>query len=274
VLPFIGSSDPWASGAKTDVAWCVLGPNPSIMTLDGTNSWILHGAGASTCAVIDPGPAHPSHRAAILAAAETLDARIEAVLLTHGHPDHAELARDLAQELDVGVRALDPQHRLGDEGLPHGSVMELAGLEIHVVGTPGHTSDSICFAVQSDGILLTGDTVLGRGTTLVAWPDGRLSDYLSSLSRLQDLVGELGITQLLPGHGPMLSHPGAVLDAYLSHRHARLDEVRRAVDEGHVEPAAVVAVVYADVPRAAWPAAEWSVRAQLAYLAQQGELPG
>lgn len=274
VLPFIGSTDPWSSGAKTDAAWCVLGPNPSIMTLDGTNTWILHGEGASTCVVVDPGPADPGHRGAIFAAAAALDARIEAVLLTHGHPDHAQLARQLADEAGVGVRALDPEHRLGDEGLPPGAVLDLAGLELQVIGTPGHTSDSVCLAVRSAGILLTGDTVLGRGTTVVAWPDGRLGDYLDSLRRLRDLVQATGIVHLLPGHGPMLAEPGQVLDAYLSHRQARLDEVRAAVADGHREPAEVVAVVYADVPKAAWPAAEWSVRAQLAYLSDQGELSG
>lgn len=274
VLPFIGSAEPWASGAKTDVAWCVLGPNPSVMTLDGTNTWLLRGEGSPTCLVVDPGPAIPSHREAILDSAEALGARIEGVLLTHGHPDHADLARDLAQEAGVGVRALDPGHRLGDEGLVPGTVIEGAGLELHVVGTPGHTSDSICLVERASGVLLTGDTVLGRGTTVVAWPDGRLGDYLNSLQRLRDLVDEAGVAALLPGHGPMLGRPAAILDAYLSHRQARLDEVRAAVAGGATEPAAVVALVYADVPQAVWPAAEWSVRAQLAYLKERGELPG
>ena len=107
----------------------------------------------------------------------------------------------------------------------------------------------------------------------MAWPDGQLGDYLDSLQRLRDLVDRAGITELLPGHGPMLANPGEVLDAYLQHRQARLEEVRAAVADGHLQPAEVVAVVYADVPRAAWPAAEWSVRAQLAYLAERGELP-
>lgn len=271
-LPFIGSAEAWSGGAKTASAFCVLAPNPSIMTLDGTNTWILHGT-SGTCVVVDPGPADAAHRDAILEAADALDARIEGILLTHGHPDHSELARELADRAGVGVRALDPAHRLGEEGLPPGSILEMAGLELEIIGTPGHTSDSISLVVRSVGALLTGDTVLGRGTTIVAWPDGQLGDYLDSLQRLRDLVDRAGITELLPGHGPMLANPGEVLDAYLQHRQARLEEVRAAVADGHLQPAEVVAVVYADVPRAAWPAAEWSVRAQLAYLAERGELP-
>lgn len=271
-LPFIGSNDPWAGGPKTAAAFCVLAPNPSIMTLDGTNTWILHGPGRG-CLVVDPGPADPVHREAILAAADALDTGIEGILLTHGHPDHSELARELAEVAGVEVRAFDPTHRLGDEGLPPGSILGAAGLELEVIGTPGHTSDSISLLVRSSGELLTGDTVLGRGTTVVAWPDGQLGEYLDSLKRLRELVDREGVVDLLPGHGPMLTSPGEVLDAYLSHRQARLEEVRAAVADGHVEPADIVAVVYAHVPRAAWPAAQWSVRAQLAYLAENGQLP-
>jgi len=106
--------------------------------------------------------------------------------------------------------------------------------------------------------------VLGRGTSLVAWPDGRLGDYLASLERLRRQCAESDT--LLPGHGPALARPREVIDAYLAHRRARLEEVRMVVAQGVSEPSDIVAVVYADVPREIWPAAELTVRAQLEYL--------
>jgi len=237
------------------------------MTLDGTNTWILRAPNAPSCAVVDPGPADPMHLAAILEAAQ--DARIEAILLTHGHPDHSDLVRDLATATGAPVRALDPGHCLGEEGLVAGDVIVAGGLELDVLGTPGHTSDSVCLRIAAEGSLLTGDTVLGRGTTVVAWPDGRLGDYLSSLERLRELAHAGGVRTLLPGHGPLLADPAGILDATLDHRRARLAEVREAVRGGAVEASEVVAIVYRDVPRDVWPAAEWSVRAQLAFLAEQ-----
>jgi glyoxylase-like metal-dependent hydrolase (beta-lactamase superfamily II) len=167
------------------------------------------------------------------------------------------------------VRALDPEHRLGDEGLADGDVVNLGAWTIEVVATPGHSGDSVCLVVPHDGSVLTGDTVLGRGTSLVAWPDGRLADYLDSLRRLREVVDSSGVVRLLPGHGPVLADPGGVLDAYLDHRRARLAEVQEVMASGITEPAAIVEVVYADVPRAVWPAAELTVRAQLDYLQQQ-----
>ena len=266
VLPLRGSTDPWAGGTVTGSAHCVLAPNPSPWTLEGTNTWLLSGPGSEEVVVVDPGPDDPAHLAAIRARAEQ-HGRVAQVLLTHGHVDHAEGARTLAAACRVGVRALDPEHRLGDEGLAGGDVVDLGGWTIEVVATPGHSGDSVSMLVPHDGSVLTGDTVLGRGTSLVAWPDGLLGEYLDSLRRLRDLVDVSGVVRLLPGHGPVVADPGGLLDAYLEHRLARLAEVREVVESGVTEPASIVEVVYADVPTAVWPAAELTVRAQQAYLA-------
>jgi glyoxylase-like metal-dependent hydrolase (beta-lactamase superfamily II) len=192
---------------------------------------------------------------------------VATVLLTHGHVDHSEGARRFAELSGAaGVRALDPAHRLGDEGLVGGDVVAVDGLRIDVVATPGHSGDSLTFVVPEDGAVLTGDTVLGRGTTVVAHPDGRLGEYLDSLRRLRDLAAGEGLTTVLPGHGPVLPRPVEVLEYYLRHREERLAQVRAAVAGGARTPREVVEVVYADVDRVLWPAAELSVRAQLAYL--------
>ena len=120
--------------------------------------------------------------------------------------------------------------------------------------------------------LLTGDTVLGRGTTVIAY-DGNLADYLRSLDRLRALADEAGLRVLLPGHGPLLADPAGTLDYYLAHRRERLAEITAALAAGDRTPAEIVARVYADVDRALWPFARMSVRAQLDYLGSENRLP-
>ncbi|MFC8300620.1 MBL fold metallo-hydrolase [Micromonospora orduensis] len=236
-------------------------PNPGPMTLDGTNTWVLRAPEAECAVVVDPGPADEGHLARI---AE--HGPVGLVLITHGHPDHTEGSARLSELLGgVHVLAVDPAHTIGGEPLTEaGEQLGGYGLDIRLLNTPGHTADSVCFLVEHDGerVVLTGDTILGRGTTVVAHPDGHLGDYLSSLELLSAYTG----IPALPGHGPALADCAAAADFYLAHRRARLDQVRAAVDAGARTPAEVVAVVYADVDRSLWWAAEWSVRAQLEYL--------
>lgn len=262
-------------GWATARALCVLAPNASPMTLDGTNTWIVAEPDSPLAVVIDPGPLDEGHLAAVLAAAEQAGKRVALTLLTHGHPDHAEGAARFAELTRTPVRALDPALRLGDEGLAAGDTVTTGGLDLRVVATPGHTADSLSFLLPADGAVLTGDTVLGRGTTVVAHPEGRLGDYLDSLRRLQALTVDGGVDTVLPGHGPVLGDARGAVEFYLAHRAHRLAQVETAVESGLRTPAEVVARVYADVDRALWPAAELSVRAQLDYLREHGiiELP-
>ena len=260
-----GWTTPWEGGAVGDLATCVLAPNPGPLTLDGTNTWVLAATGGRSV-VVDPGPDDAAHLDQVLATATEGGRRLAVVLLTHGHADHAEGARALAERAAAPVRALDPACRLGAEGLAGGDVVEVDGLEVRVVATPGHSGDSLSFALPADGALLTGDTVLGRGTSVVAHPEGRLGDYLDSLRRLQEESAALGLGVLLPGHGPALGDLPGVLAAYLAHREERLAQVEAAVAAGHTSVESVVASVYAEVDRALWPAAALSVAAQLAFL--------
>ena len=241
--------------AVTPTAGVVLAPNPGPMTLEGTNTWVLRDPSSESCVVVDPGPRTESHLAEVAA-----QGPVDVVLLTHGHADHSEGARRFAELTGASVRALDPAHRLGDEGLCAGDVVAAAGLELRVLATPGHSSDSLSFALVD--AVLTGDTILGRGTTVVAHPDGVLADYLASLRRLR----ELGDITVLPGHGPELASAGLAAEQYLVHREARLGQVRAAVEAGATTAEQVVEVVYADVDHVLWPAATLSVLAQLAYL--------
>ena len=145
----------------------------------------------------------------------------------------------------------------------------MPGAVLEVVETPGHTSDSrSLMIIGDDGVtrLLTGDMVLGRGTTVIMHPDGNLGAYLDSLQVMQTLVAERGVSEILPGHGPVVTDPAGWLAFYREHRMERLDQVRAALAAGDRTPEEVVARVYADVDRSVWPAAALSVRAQLTYL--------
>ncbi|NEW71442.1 MBL fold metallo-hydrolase [Streptomyces rhizosphaericus] len=257
-------------GPATDRTVCVLAPNASPMTLDGTNTWIVAEPDSDLAVVIDPGPLDDAHLEEVIATAERAGRRVAQTLLTHGHPDHAEGAARFAELTRTSVRALDPALRLGDEGLALGDVITTGGLELRVVPTPGHTADSLSFHLPADGAVLTGDTVLGRGTTVVAHPDGRLGDYLDSLRRLRSLAVDDGVDTVLPGHGPVLNDARGAVEYYLAHRANRLAQVETAVENGYRSPSEVVAHVYADVDRSLWPAAELSVRAQLDYLREHG----
>jgi len=215
----------WSGGSFGSRAVCVLADNASPMTLDGTNTWVLREPGGSRSVVVDPGPSSPAHLDAVRAAAGD----VAVVLLTHHHLDHSEAARAFAESVGCGVRALDPAYRLGSEGLGAGDVVAVDGLEVHVVATPGHTADSLSFVLPAEGAVLTGDTVLGRGTTVVAHPDGQLGAYLDSLDRLHGLAETNEIGTIWPGHGPVIDDALGALDYYIAHRAERLQQVEAAV---------------------------------------------
>jgi glyoxylase-like metal-dependent hydrolase (beta-lactamase superfamily II) len=258
------------------------------MTLDGTNTWVLESAGQAV--VIDPGPLRDGHGDAINEAI-TAD-KVTEILLTHHHNDHASGARELAEVLRCPVRALDPSLTFGAEGLQDGAAVTVGDLKLHVLATPGHTADSISFWSPQHGAVMTGDTVLGRGTTLVAHPDGQLGAYLDSLALLGALCVEHEVDAVWPGHGPVLENAAVVIDYYLAHRRERLAQVGDAIatlrhtskwgaitrEEPLTKPRelelaqAVVELVYADVDPSLWPAAQLSVQAQLQYLAETGHL--
>lgn len=238
----------------------VRAPNPGPMTLDGTNSWVLRATDGQPAVVVDPGPNDPGHLQRIAASGP-----VSVIVLTHRHPDHAEGAARLGELTGAPVLARDPAY---GAALPvDGSVLPGGPPEVRVLDTPGHSGDSVCLLVGGDlPALLTGDTVLGRGTTVVAHPDGQLGDYLGTLHRLRALVTERGVALLLPGHGPVLGDPAAVLDGYLAHRRERLAAIEQALATGATDPEEIVTRVYGPLPAGVRGAALLSVRAQLAYL--------
>lgn len=232
-------------------------PNPGPMTLDGTNTWVLRAPGERLGVVIDPGPLDEGHLAHI---AE--HGPYEAILITHGHHDHVEGAARLAEILGgTPVLAADPAHAIPARPMAGDARLTAAGLTIDVLATPGHTADSVCFVVDGAAVF-TGDTILGRGTTVVAHPDGHLGNYLSSLRRLTAYENVL----MLPGHGPARDDVSAVARAYLAHREERLAQVTAAMEAGAETAEQVVDIVYPDIDPAVRFAAVWSAAAQLDYL--------
>jgi glyoxylase-like metal-dependent hydrolase (beta-lactamase superfamily II) len=247
----------------------VLAPNPSAMTLDGTNTYLVGAPGSGGAVLVDPGPDDPAHLAAVEEALAARDARCVAVLVTHHHGDHAEAALPWGARFEAPVAAADvavagPRGRV----LEAGEQLRLAGTVLGVVPTPGHTADHLAFRLES-GAVLVGDHVLGRGTSVVTHPEGDVVAYLESLRRVHDL----GPSALYCGHGPELTEdPGAVLGYYQAHRAYRESQLLAALVRGAGTVDALVADVYAEVPRTLWPAAAQSTRATLAKLAADGHV--
>lgn len=264
-------------------AGVVLAPNPGPMTLDGTNTWILSGPGEGPehpnygyhpsaqgrgewpgpdVVVVDPGPADEDHLQAVAATGTVV-----LILVTHHHADHTDGIDRLHEITGAPVRAARPEFcRDSGEPLRDGDSVLAAGICLRVLATPGHTSDSVCLRLPHDipETVLTGDTVLGRGTTMIDHPDGTLADYLASLDRLSHRAGAVG----LPAHGDPLPDLRETCLELIRHRLARLEEVRAVVADlgAGASIGAVTDVVYGDVPAGARHAAERSIAAQLAHL--------
>jgi glyoxylase-like metal-dependent hydrolase (beta-lactamase superfamily II) len=217
----------------------VRAPNPSALTLDGTNTYVVGSW------VIDPGPADPGHLDAVRAAA---GGAIEGVVLTHGHADHAEGA-DL-----LGAPVLRPGE--GEEAGP-----------FRAISTPGHSADSVCLIWERVGF--TGDTVLGAGSVFIAPGEGTLTEYLASLRRLS----ELDLEVLCPGHGPYVWDPRAKLDEYVAHRMEREQKLVDALDAGLRTTDELLDAAWPDAPAELRYFASLSLASHLEKLDAEGRLP-
>jgi glyoxylase-like metal-dependent hydrolase (beta-lactamase superfamily II) len=222
----------------------VRAPNPSPMTLDGTNTYVAAGW------VIDPGPADEAHLKAVLDAAGS---EIEGVLLTHTHPDHSDGAQPLA-DLAGGVPVVLP-----DAAGPVGP--------FEAVLTPGHAPDHVCLLL--DGACFAGDLVMGAGSVFIMPGEGSLSAYLDSLRRIR----ALDLDVLCPGHGPYVWDPAAKLDEYIAHRLERERLLLEALDAGARDTDELLDRAWADAPPELRPVAALSLRAHLEKLDEDGRLP-
>jgi len=238
----------------------ITAPNPGPYTLDGTRSYIL-----GETAVIDPGPAIDSHIDAIL----ELVPRLELILITHRHPDHAPAAPLLRER--CGARIIAPLGVLEDRDVSRrvigGELLEVAGETLTVIATPGHTLEHVCF-MTADGELFTGDTVLGSGTTAVFPPDGDMNDYMQSLSRLRALQPR----SIHPAHGPTRDDAVALIEQYIEHRVSREREIVAAVRGQAMDLVRLREAIYPDLDPHLHRAAEAQLLAHLIKLEREGEV--
>ncbi|HYY07501.1 MAG TPA: MBL fold metallo-hydrolase [Actinomycetota bacterium] len=236
----------------------VLAPNPSVETLEGTNTWIV---GRDPSIVIDPGPDHPGHLDEVAREASP----VAVVLVTHDHPDHAPGARPFAERTAAPVHAM---RLAGAERLRAGQLFRGGGVDLAVLPTPGHSSDHVAFFDEASGALFTGDAVLGRGTSFIDPPDGDLVRYLRSLHRMLGLSPKT----IYPGHGPVVLRPVEVLEGYLAHRQEREDQILGAIVDEPRAIEAIVETVYADHGPEVYPLAARSVLAHLLKLEDEGRV--
>ena len=255
----------------------LIAPNASVMTGPGTNTYLI---GTSERAVIDPGPAIPAHIEAIVAAG---GGRIRWILCTHTHVDHAggvamlqkaTGAKVAARPMAPGVSESDAgEHNVElvlDRTLAEGDELEVGGVSLRVLFTPGHASNHLCFLLPESGMLFTGDHIM-QGSTVVIWPpDGNMRAYVQSLQRL--LGFQLDI--LAPGHGYLIGSPHAEAEKLVRHRLGREAKVRQSLVKvgGHATLEALLPLVYDDVPESLYPLALRSLEAHLGKLIEEGEV--
>jgi glyoxylase-like metal-dependent hydrolase (beta-lactamase superfamily II) len=236
----------------------ILAPNPGIYTLDGTNTWIV---GSDPALVIDPGPAIDEHLAEVARAA----GRVGSVLVTHDHEDHADGAVAFARQVGAPVHAwrLDGAERLRD-----GDRFAAGDAELVAVHTPGHSADHVVFVDDETHALFSGDAVLGRGTSFIDAPDGDLTKYLASLSRMLDRHPRT----IYPGHGPIVLDARGKLREYLDHRAEREAQILEGIGDGARTVDALVERIYAAYPQDVRELAARSVLAHLSKLETEAKI--
>jgi glyoxylase-like metal-dependent hydrolase (beta-lactamase superfamily II) len=248
----------------------IVAPNPGIMTGPGTNTYLV---GEGELAVIDPGPEDAAHVRAIASAGA---GRIRWILCSHTHRDHAAAAIALARATGAKIAAMPAprtEHDVElvlDRPLHDGDRLEIGGVALLTIATPGHASNQLCFLLERSRMLFTGDHIM-QGSTVVIWPpDGNMAAYLRSLRRLLTL----DVAVIAPGHGHLIEHPQAEAERLIQHRLARENKVRQALRQagGHATLEALLPLVYDDVSPAIHPLAARSLQAHLNKLLEDGEL--
>lgn len=245
-------------------------PNAGPMTLQGTNTYVV---GRKQAYVIDPGPDDDHYLSSVVAWLTKTGRIVKGILLTHGHPDHALGATRLAQLLEAPIHAADSAPyslyvATKHVALQPDEVLSVDEALLRVVATPGHTPDSVSYFLDPPGIVFTGDTILGQGSTVVAPPEGDMAAYLISL----DVLRRMHPRWIAPGHGPMVDDAEGKIREYIAHRRQRETELLRALAEMPVSIPSLVARFYAETPSELLELAAGSVQAGLQKLEREGKV--
>lgn len=243
--------------------------NPSPMTLDGTNGYVIR-AGPNALIAIDPGPRDDAQRDAFLRAAREHDARIAAILITHGHPDHFPGAAPLAEATGAPVYAHPEARFPHDHPLADGERVTIGDASVTALHAPGHARDHLVFVLDDERALFTGDVVLGTGTVVVAPPGGEMRTYQRTLRRLREDYGDA--SAIYGGHGPEVRDVRAKLDEYIAHREMRERAILAALGTSGATIPEILERVYADTDRRLWPAAARQILAHLEALEREGRV--
>jgi len=247
----------------------VRAPNPSPMTLTGTNSYLINvGNGEAIC--IDPGPAIESHVEALLQQCTRMQCRLASICLTHGHPDHAPAAAILRERTGAPIAAHAASTVPHDRNLGDGDVVGVGDAALRAIVSPGHSSDHLVFYEARERALFTGDVVLGKGYVLIAPPDGDMRAYLHTLHRL--LTEFPDAQTIYGGHGEPVNDPRAKLQEYIEHRHVRENELIAALQQGERSIPELVRSIYASTDPELWPAAGEQLSAYLIALEREGRV--
>lgn len=241
----------------------ILAPNPGMMTLTGTNTYLV---GRETLAVIDPGPDLPEHLDRIVEAVRARGS-LAVSLVTHRHDDHLPAALRLRERLGVPI-AGHPELPDVDRPLVDDARTELPGATLVAVHTPGHTADHVCYLLDEERALFSGDLIAGTGTVMVGDGRGDLALYLRSLDRVEGA----GAQTIYPGHGPVADDPTAKVREYRDHRLGRERQVLDTLAAGPRTIDEIVARLYADVSPALHPMAARNVRSHLWKLEAEGQV--
>jgi glyoxylase-like metal-dependent hydrolase (beta-lactamase superfamily II) len=257
----------------------IIADNPGPFTFHGTGTYIV---GDGEVAVIDPGPLVEKHLQALKAAiaGET----VKAILITHDHADHAPLAAALAKETGAPILGGEPHpgRQAPPKGVEEGvdrlyrpdrvlaehDRIEGPDWTLRALTTPGHTANHICFALEEEHALFTGDHVMGWSTTVITPPDGDMTQYYSSLGKV--MAGDF--RTLWPTHGPPVTDPEPFLKAYLNHRLRREEAILTVLSRGPSTIDAIVSEVYVGLDARLKNAAASSVLAHLLHLVRKGEV--
>ncbi len=246
----------------------IVAANPSAMTGPGTNTYLV---GVDEVAVIDPGPDLVPHVDAIIGGASR--DRIRWILLTHTHPDHAPAATRLAKATGAEVLAYSKREKTVrvDRAIGEGDTVDGSEFRLEVLYTPGHAPNHLCFLLDEERMLFTGDTILGGMYSVVSpGTGGDMTQYMATLTRLR----KLRLRSIAPGHGELIEEPRARIDEYLQHRRQREQQVLTLVSAGPTTVKRILAALYVDTPPALQPVAAKQIYSHLKKLRAEGKVTG